>query len=468
MKRVLLALLLVACGSANNTVGDADPTSADAPPNTEFDAGGAGSATCSERGMMLPTRNGNVVVVDAAGPGMVTVGGEMMTLRQVISDAQPQDTILLGAGVYTFSEAAEGDYTGLYFTTPDITLRSSSGNAGAVILDSAYADHGAETGVITIAASRVVVADLTVRRSIFHLIHLVSGSDEAIIHNVALEDGGQQFLKASPGSGNVDAVEVSCSRFLMSASGRDNVWGYGSQDGNTRCYTGGIDTHSATNWHIHDSRFEGIYCDATGVQRPAHGKKASVRNGMTYQGGLAEQAIHMWDSEQGSAHTIERNRIKNCARGIGIGLSDDVYGGVIRNNMIFSEHAESQEHDVGIGVARGHDMLIANNTVYYSHANGYPNAIEYRWPETSGLRVFNNLSNREVSARNNASASLENNVVNANASWFVNANNGDLHLSECNESTIVGEGTELTEVADDFDAEPRNASNDIGADQCTP
>ena len=151
-----------------------------------------------------------------------------------------------------------------------------------------------------------------------------------------------------------------------------------------------------------------------------------------------------------------------------MGLSDDVYGGVIRNNMIFSEHTNSEEHDVGIGVARAHDMLVANNTVYYSSPTSYPTAIEYRWQETSGLRVLNNLTNREVLARNSASAVLENNVVDANASWFVDANNGDLHLQSCSETTILGQGSELSMVADDFDSEPRNTSNDIGADQCTP
>ena len=192
----------------------------------------------------------------------------------------------------------------------------------------------------------MVIADLTVQRSIFHLIHLWANGDDALIHNVHMVDGGQQFLKASPGdSAVVDNVEVSCSTFRMTADGRDNVWGYGPQNGGTTCYTGGIDSHDSTNWVVHDSVFEGIYCDATGVQRPAHGRFPELRDGMTYNGGLAEHCIHHWDSQSGSGHIIERNRFMNCARGIGLGFNDQVYGSTIVNNTIYSEHAGGGEHD---------------------------------------------------------------------------------------------------------------------------
>ena len=249
---------------------------------------------------------------------MVTVDGQSRTLREVISGTNPGDTVLLADGVYTFPDAGEGQYSGVYITTNDITVRSASGNAEAVVLDSAYVSHGGGSGVITIDATGVVIADLTVQRSIFHLIHFWADGDDALIHNVRLVDGGQQFLKSSPGGGTVDGVEVSCSSFLMTDAGRDNVWGYGSQDGQTKCYTGGIDTHEATHWAVRDSVFDGIYCDASGVQRPAHGRFPEQRDNMTYNGGLSEHGVHMWDSAQGGGHIIERNLFINCARGIGV------------------------------------------------------------------------------------------------------------------------------------------------------
>lgn len=436
--------------------------------STPDSGGGSAKAACLAKSQAIRAKSGTVIEVSPASAGKVKVGGATKTLRQVVQQANAGDIIVLADGTYTFPESTgSNDYTGLYFTKPNVTLRSKSGDADAVVLDSKYADHGASTAPITIAAKGVVIADLTVKRSIFHLVHLWADGDEAVLHNLRLIDGGQQFIKASPGSGKfVDKVEVTCSTFLMTAAGRDNVWGYGSQTGGTRCYTGGIDTHDSRDWLVADNRFEGIYCDASGVQRPAHGKKADLRNNQTYTGGLAEHAIHMWDSPQGSAHTIERNMIVNCARGIGIGMQAEVYGTIVRNNTVFSQHAGGGEHDVGIGVERGHNVKVLNNTVFFSSPQAYKNAIEYRWPSSSGMVVKNNLTNKAIASRNSATASLGGNVTNAKASFFADAAKGDLHLASCQNAAVDGKGEKLSDVTDDLDGDPRTADNDVGADQC--
>ena len=448
--------------------GDAAPAGDSPPPG---DAASTDSqlpvdppAICATRSTEIAANTGNTISVSPGAFGQVMVAGNPTTLREVISNASSGDTILLADGSYTFAEASAGSYTGLYFTTANLTMRGQSGDPSAVILDSNYADHGAETAPITVAASGIVLADFTVSRSIFHLIHFWSDGDGVLVHNVHLIDGGQQFVKAS--GTDIDNGEISCSRFVMTAAGRDNVWGYGPTDGGTRCYTGGIDTHAARDWWVHDTYFEGVYCNAGGVARPAHGKKAELRDYQTYTGGLAEHAIHMWDSPQGHGHLLERNHIVNCARGIGLGLVSEVYDTTIRNNMVFSEHAASAEHDVGIIVERAHDSLVNNNTVFLSSASAYANAIEYRWGSTSGLEVQNNLANRLIRSRDGATATTSNNIDDAQGGWFEDAAAGDLHIGSCANSTVVGAGTVLGSVTDDIDQDPRAASNDIGADQC--
>lgn len=421
------------------------------------------SAACED--FELPPRNGAEIIVAPAGDGQVTVDGQMTTLRSVVSGLSSGDTVLLQDGTYTFDDSPDGSYSGLYFTTPDVTLRSMSGEASAVILDSAYVSHGGSTAPITIDAAGVVVADITVQRSIFHLIHLWASGDDAIIHNVNLIDGGQQFVKASPGnSAIVDNVEVSCTSFTMTDAGRDNVWGYGSQDGATTCYTGGIDTHDATNWYVHDSYFAGIYCDASGVQRPAHGRFPEQRDGMTYNGGLAEHCVHMWDSESGSGHVISRNRFFDCARGIGLGFNDQVYGSQILNNMVYSQHAGSGEHDVGISIEEGVDTWVAHNTVFFSHPDAYANRIEYRFNTTTNLTMHGNLTNGEIRARDGAVAADVDNVLVAEATWFVDADAGDLHLVNCDTPGSVGV---VGEVPNDFDGDARTGSTTPGADHCS-
>jgi hypothetical protein len=241
------------------------------------------------------------------------------------------------------------------------------------------------------------------------------------------------------------------------------VWGYGPQDGGTACYTGGIDTHNARDWYVHDSVFAGIYCDETGVPRPAHGQFSELRDGMTYHGGLAEHGVHMWDSEAGSGHIIARNRLVDCARGIGIGLVDTVYGSWVVNNMVTSVHAGSGEHDVGIIVERAVDTVVAHNTVVFTHPDAYPNAIEYRWGETSNLTLHGNLSNQAITARDGATADETDDATSADPAWFSDADAGDLHLVDC---AAPGSIALNPDVPEDFDGEARSDPTQPGADHC--
>lgn len=482
-KFVALALLgTAACSSdGEGEQTDASPTSSGGDPSNQGNTGGvtgagastgtggSGAATntppqaiaaCVTR--TLPERAGNSIHVEPAGPGRVSVEGEETTLRAVISGAQEGDTILLEKGIYTFDEAEEGSFSGLYVTTPHITIRGATANASDVILDSNYVNHGGQSGVISVDAPGVVLAHFTVQASIFHLVHLWEKGNDSLLHNVVLKDGGQQFLKASPGSGTVDGVEVSCSHFLMTEEGRANVWGYGDAAGNTRCYTGGIDTHNATNWHIHDSHFEGIYCD-TEPGRPVHAKKGADRENMTYAGGLAEHAIHMWDSQEGSSHLIEGNRINDCARGIGLGLRDPVYGSVVRNNVITSAFAASSEHDIAISIERGIDTLVAHNTIFGSNDSAYANSIEIRWEESQNVEVHGNLSSHAIKLRDAATATLTDNFEVATAASFIDPDARDFELANC---ASAPEAARHPRVESDIDATERNDPSHAGAYEC--
>ena len=156
----------------------------------------------------LPAREGAEIRVSPTADGLVMVeGGGEMTLRAAVSSASAGDTVRLADGTYVLPEAPDGGYSGIYITTPNITLRSESGDPSAVVIDGMYRSHGGSTAPITIAASGVVVADLTVMRSIYHLIHIWADGDAALIHGVHMIDGGQQFLKSSVNEGTVDMVE---------------------------------------------------------------------------------------------------------------------------------------------------------------------------------------------------------------------------------------------------------------------
>jgi parallel beta-helix repeat protein len=239
-------------------------------------------------------------------------------------------------------------------------------------------------------------------------------------------DTGEQMLKVSfrPGdSTSSDNGLVEWCIFEYSA-------GVGPQ-----YYIGGVDAHQAYNWIIRNNIFRHI---------------------RSPESDLAEHAIHFWSESNNTL--VEHNFITNCDRGIGFGLGDQGHvGGMIRNNMVHTTR------DVGIGLENSSNTAVYNNTVF---TENYPNSIEYRFSRTQGGSIINNLTNAQIAGRDGGTASVATNVMNALASWFADAGNGDLHLITA-EPTVVDQGQTLADVTQDIDCEvrPKGAAYDIGADE---
>jgi hypothetical protein len=119
---------------------------------------------------------------------------------------------------------------------------------------------------------------------------------------------------------------------------------------------------------------------------------------------------------------------------------------------------------VPIGIETCPNTQIHNNTIFLE--NSYPNAIEYRFSATINLSIGNNLTNKNILARDEGSATLSNNVTTAVSSWFKNVASGDLHLASAI-SSVVDMGQAISGLTDDFDSQsrPAGAGIDIGADE---
>ena len=391
----------------------------------------------------LPPPGGNTVTVSS-----------VTALQNAVNNASEGDTILVMDGTYNL----DGVY--LRFDTPNVTLRSSSGNRAAVILDGNYQT----TEIIQIVASNVTIADLTLREAYDHPIHVMSSASGdvtgTLIYNVHIIDPGQQGIKINPYVQEnalyfPDEGVIACSHIELTDAGRPHI--------RDNCYTGGIDAHQTRDWIIRDNLIEGFWCET----------------------GFSEHGIHFWRSNRGTI--VERNELRNNARGIGFGLVTsgtgirtydddpcpaanggyvDHYGGIIRNNFVFANDsrlfASEYGFDCGICLWQACGSKVFHNTVASTEAPF--SSIEWRFDYTD-VEVSYNLVSHNLRDRG-GTAVLTGNLENQPLSLFVDGTNGDLHLA-AGAVIAIDQAAPLAEVPDDFDGglRPNGAAPDVGADE---
>ncbi len=207
-------------------------------------------------------------------------------------------------------------------------------------------------------------------------------------------------------------------------------------------YIGGIDAHGAKNWIVRRNTFRSIVSPSQTV---------------------AEFAIHFWN--QSGNPLVEQNVIVDCDRAIGFGLDGrGNTAGIIRNNMIYHSANVGQFADVAIYLEQSPNTQIYNNSIFME--NSYPRSIEYRFAETSGVLIVNNLANKPIGARDGATATTGSNLESAAKSLFVNPVKGDLHLLAAT-AGVIDAGRTVNGLTNDIDgdARPQGAGIDIGADE---
>ncbi len=407
----------------------------------------AGGAPPSSRCEPLPV-SGRTVDVSPAD-----------NLLRFVQSASTGDTLLLADGTYRLGGSI------LQLREPGVSLRGKSGNRDAVVLDG---ERSAASGeVVSITASDVTVADLTIANAYTHAIHVQTsdGADvlRTVIYNVRITNALEQAIKI-----NLDASEshfpdgglVACSHLELTGQGRSAV--------RNNCYTGGVDAHGARDWVIRDNVIEGFWCPE----------------------GLSEHAVHFWTGSRDT--TVERNRIQNCARGVGFGLGENTssstdtwrtyqdapcgnatpvghYGGVVRNNFIGANDsglfASAAGFDSGVALEQACGATVVHNTVFGTTPPS-SSAVEWRFANTTAT-VTNNLSNAQFRNRGGgASATAAGNVESATAAYFADAANGDFHLSAAaTGATDKGAAVPGGVCDEDIDGEGRETPRDVGADE---
>jgi hypothetical protein len=163
---------------------------------------------------------------------------------------------------------------------------------------------------------------------------------------------------------------------------------------------------------------------------------------------------------------VEGNTFINCQREIALGLiertPDDHAGGIIRNNFIY--RAPGVAGDAAIGVFDSPNTQVLHNTILGSGT--YLSLIEYRFPQTTGVRIAGNLLDGTILARNGASGTVTGNVISASASMFANPAAADLRLT-VTATAAIDRVPVTADVPFDWEgvSRPQGPAADAGADE---
>lgn len=385
------------------------------------------AAAWPERPPALPAPSGRIVNVSTEAE-----------LQTAITTLTSGTTVVIAPGTYALTRT-------LYVKGPlaDVVIRGRTDLRDDVVLRGpgmANPAYGAVEFGIWVGGDvqRLTIANLTIRDVYFHPIIMNggpagTGPQSPRLYNLRLVNGGQQLLKTNPADDGrgIDNGVIEYSVFEYEPMSRD--W-----------YANAIQVLAGRNWIIRNNLIRNI--------RPPSGEQAGP-------------AVLAWFSASGTL--VEGNTFINCQREISFGLIDrtpnDHTGGIIRNNFIYRD-ASVEGGDVAIGVFDSPGTQVLHNTIYIG--GSYANAIEYRFPQATGVVIANNLTNKAIAAREGATATMSGNVTTATLELFVDPKIGDMHLRPT-AALAIDRGTALPEVTVDWDGSPRAAGGlpDLGADE---
>ena len=297
-------------------------------------------------------------------------------LVAAVRRAEPGTVVLLGDGEYRLRSSLD-------FAKPDVVLASESGHRDRVVIRGDGMNEKSVGVALSISASRVTIADLTVGNVGYHGIQIrgENGVAHAVVQNVHIVDTGQQLLKGSLSANGLHSEDciVACSLFEYTSHAPSD-------------YTNGVDVLGGHRWIVRDNRF-------LRIRGPAEG------------GWKAGPAILFW--RESADTVVERNVVEDSYRGIALGLVEPVRegrmatydhtGGMIRDNVLVNRNSWADE---GIEVNAARDVGIEGNRLL---KYGLPWSISVRFPVTTAT-VVETRANQPLALRDGARATERGNL----------------------------------------------------------
>lgn len=334
---------------------------------------------CGQTHRPEPTPTGPTPVppADPSSPADIVRVSSTPALQSALVGLVSGRTIELAAGTYTVPGEA------FYLPEPlsNVTIAGTTGRRGDVVV------RGGRFGFWVNDVSGLTIRDLTIEHASEHGIVLNCAARAPVVRNVVLRDIGDQFIKANPGTGGcgVDDGVVEDSLFEYTQGAPD-------------AYTNGIDVHFGANWTIRRNTFRGF---------------------VTSSGGLVGPAVLVWNGSRDTV--VEGNTFVDNARDIAFGLDPTKTGQPPVSNAALTDHRAGRVHgnsvirrpglpgaDVAIYLADSPDTRVEGNTIVM--AGTYPNAIEYRFPRTSGVVITGNTTDAAILARDGAAGTVVDNT----------------------------------------------------------
>ena len=392
--------------------------------------------------MKRPAVGGAVILLLAALVGVASAAtwnvSSVEELRSAVAAAQPGDTVLMADGTYGF-----GDTTGCQIADKsDLTIRSASGNRGAVVLTGlGINSRKTEFGFKLYRSSRITIQDITIQNVYWHCIQVNEGSNYCTLRNLYMWDAGEGPVKVtSPGTAgpysDYGLVE-------------DCAIGYTTKG--TRSVVEGIDIVASVGWVIRDCEFYNV----------TKGRKNAVAYGFFAKGNAQDTVV--------DGCYFEDCDIPLSFGGGGTGTDwfrdgDSTYehrGGIMSNNVV------NRTLDVAVYMNKAGGFKLYNNTLWSTYT-GADSSVDVRF--NSYGDVVNNLCSQGYQLRDGGTATFSHNIFHAPAALFVDQVGGDFHLVGTAAAAIDQGADTLASVPDDMDAQARPCGSgvDIGADEHCP
>lgn len=412
----------------------------------------AGSPLHSE----VPPEVAKVLLEQKAATPLPKTDGEVVSvknaaeLEQAVRSMKSGQTIVLAAGEYRIThDLVLGAKTSE--SLRNIAFRGATGKREDVIIRGPGQENTEGNPQSCFQFNNVdaaLVADMSIGDFFHHpiMLHGRFGCRAVRMRNLWLFDAGQQFVKGTSGGlGRIGAKDCIVEHCLIEYTDI----GPNANQG----YTQGVDIHRGDRNIVRDCVFRNMH----------------VKPGLRFQHG---PAVLMWNDSRDSI--VERCVFLDCDRGVQFGVNEnpkdgpsDHSGGVIRNNFFYTSRRITNA-DAPILAWNSPGTKILHNTIL---TNGTcPNAIEYRFANTNGVVIANNLTDAKILSRNDAKAELYGNFTQAFSAMFADAAVCDLYL-KLPVTGVVGAAEKLrpplsaADCPDDFNGHPRrkDTASDIGA-----